>query len=281
MNKLLTKTMLRFYEFWISYQDIDSDSSPKQTKPKHPYIKFRSQGCTEDDTGIPCTLYLYCNKMKLHFYVRFSSRGQVGKFDLKRQQECDYIFRGITWLLFHWHPSLSFREYLSYRVPKHYITTKEKSPETLSSAKATSSFCADRWMRIGTTGKSAGSTAFSPPTSCRSSNLYLSPRLSAKHFTTLKWKTRKLTKIAFPSQRYSIPEVAFSFPPLRPSTWAWCCVSVGEGTGCQGELSLITRTQVVGKKPTSPKSSSDLLMHTIACPTPPTPTTANQYNKKF
>lgn len=107
--------------------------------------------------------------------------------------------------------TLSLRVYLSYHVPKHYITTKEKSLETLSSAKATSSFCEDKWMKIGTMGKSMGSMAFFPPTLCRSSNLYLSPHLSARHFTTLKWKTRRLTKIAFPSQRWSIQEIAFSF----------------------------------------------------------------------
>lgn len=68
--------------FSISSQETVSDSNPKLTKPKHPYIKLRYRGCTEDDTGIPCTLYLYCNKMKLHFYVRFSFKGQVSKFDL-------------------------------------------------------------------------------------------------------------------------------------------------------------------------------------------------------
>lgn len=42
------------------------------------------------------------------------------------------------------------RVYLSYPVPKHYITMREKSLEILNSAKVTSSYYAGKLMKIGT-----------------------------------------------------------------------------------------------------------------------------------
>lgn len=76
--------------------------------------------------------------------------------------------------------------YLSYHVPKHCITTREKNLEILNSVKETSSFYVDRWMKIGIMEKSMASMAFFLPILFKLLNLYLNLRLSAKHFMILK-----------------------------------------------------------------------------------------------
>ena len=95
-----------------------------------------------------------------------------------------------------------FRVYPSSLVPRRSTTTMARNQETSSSPRATSLFCAGKWMRTGTTERWEESTVSSPPTSSRSSSRCRNHHLNAKLCMTLSSKTRRQTRTVCPSPRW-------------------------------------------------------------------------------
>lgn len=94
------------------------------------------------------------------------------------------------------------REYPSSLAPRPCTTTMARNLATSNSARVMSSSCAGRWTRTGTTAKWAECTASSQPASYRWSSHSHSRRRSARHCTTLSWRTKRRTRTAFPSRRW-------------------------------------------------------------------------------